>query len=267
MLSKSKIKWINSLSDKKNRDEENVFVAEGVKLVSELLFAMKCRLLIYTDENLIPIHSQTKLIEKEVVSIDDLKKISSHKTPQGIIGVFEKPAYDIHFPSLRNQLSIALDDIQDPGNLGTIIRLADWFGIKDVFCSLHTADVYNPKTIQATMGAIARVRVHYVNLADFLRNVTSPQPSQKESEISKTQKLQIYGTFMDGENIYEKDLSENGIIIMGNEGNGISEKILPFISQKLFIPTFPLNANTSESLNVGIATAITVAEFRRRSKS
>lgn len=252
MLSKAKIKWISALALKKNRDEENVFVAEGVKLVSELLSVMKCRFLAYTDESLIPIRFARKFTEKEHITADELKKISSQKTPQGVIGVFEKPAYEINLSSLENKLSIALDDIQDPGNLGTIIRLADWFGVKDVFCSLHTADVYNPKTIQATMGAVARVRVHYVNLAEFLKNIPAEIP--------------VYGTLMDGENIYEQNLTSNGIIVMGNEGSGISKEIQPFISKKLLIPTFPVDANTSESLNVGIATAITVAEFRRRAK-
>lgn len=252
MLSKAKIKWISALALKKNRDEENVFVAEGVKLVSELLPVMKCRFLAYTDESLLPIRFARKFAEKELITADELKKISSQKTPQGVIGVFEKPTYEINLSSLENKLSIALDDIQDPGNLGTIIRLADWFGVKDVFCSLHTADVYNPKTIQATMGAVARVRVHYVNLAEFLKNIPAEIP--------------VYGTLMDGENMYEQHLKQNGIIVMGNEGNGISKEILPFVTQKLLIPTFPADANTSESLNVGIATAIVVAEFRRRAK-
>lgn len=252
MLSKAKIKWINSLSLKKNRDEENVFVAEGVKLVSELLPVMNCRFLAYTDEKNLPLRAMRNHAEKELVSETELSKISSHKSPQGIIAVFEKPTYDINLSAVRSQLNIVLDDIQDPGNLGTIIRLADWFGVKDVFCSLHTADVYNPKTIQATMGAIARVRVHYVNLVDFLKEITGEIP--------------VYGTFMDGENIYEQHLSSNGIIVMGNEGNGISKEVLPLVSKKLLIPTFPADANTSESLNVGVATAITVAEFRRRMK-
>lgn len=252
MLSKAKIKWINSLALKKNRDEENVFIAEGVKLVSELLPAVTCRFLVYTDESLLPIRFARKFIDKELVTEAELKKISLQKSPQGMLGVFEKPSHDIDLQYLKNKLSIALDDVQDPGNLGTIIRLADWFGVKDVFCSLHTADVYNPKTIQATMGAIARVRVHYVNLVDFLKETTGEIP--------------VYGTFMDGENIYEQHLSSNGIIVMGNEGNGISNEVLPLVSKKLLIPTFPADANTSESLNVGVATAITVAEFRRRAK-
>lgn len=252
MLSKAKIKWINSLSLKKNRDEENVFVAEGIKLVLDLLPLMKCKFLAYTNETFPTLKAIKITTENELITENELQKITSLKSPQGIIAIFEKPSYNVDFSQIKNQLSIALDDIQDPGNLGTIIRLADWFGVKDVFCSLHSADIYNPKTIQATMGAIARVRVHYVNLTEFLRNISEEIP--------------IYGTLMDGENIYEQNLSSNGIIVMGNEGNGISKEVLPFISKKLLIPTFPADANTSESLNVGIATAISVAEFRRRVK-
>lgn len=278
MLSKAKIKWINSLSMKKNRDEEGVFIAEGIKLVSELLGVMNCRFLAYTDDAVISARYARKITEKEHVTADELGKISLQKSPQGVFAVFEKPKYDINFRALQNQLSLALDDVQDPGNLGTIIRLADWFGVRDVFCSLHTADVYNPKTIQATMGAIARVRVHYVDLAEFLKDVGNPLnpnlypplgtfPSMgkgKENKNSLFREFPIYGTLMDGKNLYEETLTSHGIIVMGNEGNGISPKIQSYISKKLLIPSFPPNEKTSESLNVGIATAITVAEFRRR---
>ena len=182
----------------------------------------------------------------------DFCKISSQKTPQGVLALFQKPNYSYNFDEINTQLSLALDDVQDPGNLGTIIRIADWFGIRDIFCSLHTADVYGAKTVQATMGALARVRVHYVNLADFLR-----QCSERE--------LPVYGTFMNGENIYsEKNLSKNGIIVMGNEGNGIAPEIEKYVSKPLLIPNFPQGETTSESLNVSIATALVCAEFRRR---
>ena len=145
---------------------------------------------------------------------------------------------------------MALDDIQDPGNLGTIIRTADWYGVKDIFCSRNSADVFNPKVVQATMGAIARVRVHYVDLPDFLKGISNSMP--------------IYGTLLDGDNFYKKELSNRGILVMGNEGNGISSEIIPLISERLFIPGYPTDVVSSESLNVSIATAITLAEFRRR---
>ncbi len=249
MLSKTKIKWINSLERKKNRDAERVFVAEGLKIVSDLLPFMKCRLLVVT-ENI----ETNKMVQyaDEIVEVGqtEYKKISLQKSPQGVLAVFEKPCFKIELDEITDKLILALDDIQDPGNLGTIIRLADWFDISDVFCSHHTADVFNPKTIQSTMGAIARVHVHYVDLAEFLEKMKTKMP--------------IYGTFMDGKNIYTEKLSKNGIIVMGNEGNGISPEIEKIISDKITIPNFATDEVSSESLNVSVATAIVVAEFRRK---
>ena len=249
MLSKTKIKWINSLERKKNRDEEGLFVAEGTKIVADLLPLLKCRFLAvlqneYNDEFR---HSADEI---EVVSSEEYKKITLQKSPQGVLAVFEKPDYKINISEILPNLNLVLSDIQDPGNLGTIIRIADWFGIKDVFCSLYTADAFGPKAVQATMGAIGRVRVHYVDLAVFLKELKGRIP--------------IYGTFMNGKNIYNESLSNNGIIVMGNEGSGISDEILPFINQKLMITGFPENTPASESLNVGVATAIVISEFRRR---
>ena len=162
MLSKSKIKWIHSLELKKNRDEQNLFVAEGMKLVSDLLPHLQCRFLVVCSPGFdFNLYSNT-VAEAEQVTEGEYKKITLQKTPQGVLAVFEKPADTWNEAEIYNSLSLALDDVQDPGNLGTIIRLADWFGIRHVFCSLHCADVYSPKTIQATMGAIAGVNVHYV---------------------------------------------------------------------------------------------------------
>ncbi len=249
MLSKSKIKWIKSLELKKNRDEEHLFVAEGIKIVSDLIPHLKCRFLAVSNPEF-----QQSLAhyadEIELISNDEYKKITFQKSPQGVLAVFEKPEYSYHPDDIVNNLSLVLDDVQDPGNFGTIIRLADWFGIRDVFCSVHSADVYSPKTIQATMGAIARVRVHYTSLTAFLENIKG--------------KLPVYGTFMNGNNIYNDTLSQNGIIIMGNEGNGISAGVENYVTRKITIPAYQDTFKTSESLNVGIATAITVAEFRRR---
>lgn len=249
MLSKTKIRWINSLSRKKTRDEQGVFVAEGRKIVGDLLPLLTCRFLASTDKEWLD-KNRKYFDEIEDISEDEYRKITFQKSPQGVLAVFEKPVFKINLDVISQNISIVLDNIQDPGNLGTIIRLADWFGIDDVFCSMNTADIYNPKTIQATMGAVGRVRIHYVDLEKFLSKVSSKVP--------------IYGTFMDSENIFSENLTENGIIVMGNEGNGISERLIPFIDHKLTIPSFPYNVTTSESLNVGIATAITVAEFRRR---
>ena len=251
MLSKSKIKLITSLSHKKYRDESGLFIAESTKLILDLMSEMECVLLVATND-WFKTNSNIKADEIVEAMETELRKISSQKTPQGVLALFRKPNYTYDLDKISAQLSLALDDVQDPGNLGTIIRIADWFGIRDIFCSLHTADAYGAKTVQATMGALARVRVHYVNLVDFLQQCSE-------------RKLPIYGTFINGENIYkEKTLSENGIIVMGNEGNGIAPEVEKHVSKRLFIPNFPQGESTSESLNVGIATALVCAEFRRR---
>ena len=163
------------------------------------------------------------------------------------IAVYEIPNYTLNLASLDGRLSLALDGIQDPGNLGTIMRTADWFGISDILCSHSTADVWNPKVVQATMGAISRVKMHYCDLPEIMRAIRIP----------------IYGTFLDGDNIYGANLTAEGIIVMGNEGNGISDEVSKYIGHRLTIPSFSHGNETSESLNVAIATAITVSEFRR----
>ena len=249
MISKPKIKLIASLSQKKFRDELGLFIAEGTKLVLDLAPAFHCKLLV---ANAAWLAENSSINAAEIYEVDDteLKKISNHKSPQGVMAVFEKAKYSFTTNDLSEKISLALDDVQDPGNLGTILRIADWFGITDVFCSEHTADAYNPKTVQATMGALARVKVHKVNLSEFLNTCNG--------------KLPIYGTFMDGENIYSNTLTQNGIIVMGNEGNGISAEVEKHISERLLIPNFPIGQATSESLNVGVATALVCAEFRRR---
>jgi len=249
MISKSKIKLISSLSQKKFRDELSLFVAEGTKLVLDLAPAFSCSILVATGEWLSE-HKTIKSDEVIEVDEDELKKISNQKSPQGVMAVFEKQAFVWTKDEISRKLCLALDDVQDPGNLGTILRVADWFGISDVFCSTSTADAYSPKAVQATMGALARVKVHSVDLAEFLRSCSS--------------KLPIYGTFMDGENIYNKTLSSHGIIVMGNEGNGISAEIEKLVGERLLIPNFPTGQVTSESLNVGVATALVCGEFRRR---
>ena len=161
MLSKNKIKQISALSQKKQRDEQSVFVAEGPKLVSDLLKTFKCKELFYVSGCEFNTSNNTM---HQIVTADELKKISSLVTPQQCLAIFEKPIYSIESNVFETELSLVLDDVQDPGNLGTIIRIADWFGIKNIFCSLHTADVYNPKTIQATMGALAKVKIHYIDI-------------------------------------------------------------------------------------------------------
>lgn len=250
-LSKNKIKYIQSLKDKKSRDEHGAFVVEGDKMVSELIGIVKCQLLVATPDFISENKIQDNDIEEVIeVSKSELSKASFLKNPQQALGVFYQPHYTLNTNELKKQLVLALDCIQDPGNLGTIIRLADWYGVENIICSMDTVDVYNPKVVQATMGALARVKVHYVDLYEYLKHLQGVLP--------------IYGTFLDGKNMYQQELSETGIIVMGNEGNGIGYQIETLITNKLFIPNYPQERATSESLNVAIATAIICTEFRRR---
>lgn len=250
MLSKGKLKYIHSLEMKKYRNELNAFVAEGNKLVADMLHAFECELILAKPSWMA---TQGDIPTKELLEADDedIRKASFLKTPQDVLAVFKRPAWSLAEADPASSLVLALDGIQDPGNLGTIIRLADWFGIEHIICSLDTADVFSPKTVQATMGALAHVKVHYTDLAVYLK-------AQAEKQIP------LFGTFLDGENMYTKELSANGIIVMGNEGNGIRPEIEELIDQKLYIPSFPPERETSESLNVAIATAVICAEFRRR---
>ena len=248
ILSKNRIKYIRSLELKKIRKEEKVFLAEGPKLVGDVLGYFPFKLLIATSD-WIEEHPAVQAAEVIEVTSEELSRTSLLKTPQQVLALFEQPEYEIDMEAIRNSLCLALDDIQDPGNLGTIIRLADWFGIEHIFCSPNTVDVFNPKTIQATMGGIARVKVYYTALPDLMHSLGN---------------VPVYGTLLDGENMYEQPLSKNGIIIMGNEGNGISPEIEKLVNRKLYIPNYPAERETSESLNVAIATAIVCAEFRRQ---
>ena len=250
MLSKNKIKYIHSLELKKHSKEEATFIAEGNKLVGELLQAFPCQLLLATREwfqSASPFQAQ----ETIEVTKEELSKASLQKAPQDVLAVFEQPKYSFSVETLQDNLCLALDDVQDPGNLGTIIRIADWFGIKNVFCSTGTVDVYNPKTVQATMGAIARVKLHYTDLRELMRKANALN-------------VPIFGTFLDGDNMYSQELANHGIIVMGNEGNGISPNISNYINRRLFIPNYPVGSVSSESLNVAVATAVICAEFRRR---
>ena len=249
MLSKNQIKFIQSLARKKGRVESGCFLAEGNKLVEDTLHAFECRMLVATPEWWAQ-HANVSVQVKVEVTHDELARVSQLTTPQEVLAVYVMPQHTLDVSTLNNQLSLVLDTVQDPGNLGTIIRIADWMGVRNIICSPETADVYNPKVVQATMGALARVSLHYTPLEPFLEQVASSMP--------------VYGTYLDGENIYQKELSTHGLIVMGNEGNGISPALEHYISHRLYIPNFPQGAVTSESLNVAVATAITCAEFRRR---
>ena len=244
-ISKAQVKLIKSLQIKKYRDELGLFVAEGEKCVSELIKSFELVHLYREGEN---------------ATRTEIEQMSGLRTPQGVIGVFRKSEYSDY--SEYSDLILALDGIQDPGNLGTIIRTCDWFGVHDIICSLDTADCYNPKVVQATMGALARVRLHYVDLPKWL----------EEYRTQNTEHRPIYGTLLDGKEMYEElsnnfkqsqTISNNAVIVMGNEGNGISQEVRQLVTNPIRIPSYPKNAETSESLNVSIATAIVLAEFRR----
>lgn len=250
MLSKAKIKYIRSLERKKFRNECQAFVAEGNKLVADMLPAFTCNLLLAKSSWMA---TQGDIPAKEllVAEEEDIRKASFLKNPQDVLAVFQCPKWSLTEVNPASSLILALDGIQDPGNLGTIIRLADWFGIEHIVCSLDTVDVFSPKVVQATMGALAHVKVHYTDLESYLKE-------QIEKDVP------LFGTFLDGENMYTKELTNNGIIVMGNEGNGISNEIRQRINRRILIPNYPAGCETSESLNVAVATAVVCAEFRRR---
>lgn len=251
MISKAKIKYIRSLELKKNRTAEGAFVAEGPKVVGDLLATMHPRLIVATEEWFNSADGMGEKAETVCVSEEELQRISFLQTPQQVLAVFDIPECpkDATF-NAGHGLALALDGVQNPGNLGTIIRIADWFGIEDIYCSHDTADAYNPKVVQATMGSIARVNMIYTDLESLLSSLPHDIP--------------VYGTLLDGNDIYSSSLTENGIIVMGNEGNGISERIRKLVNKRLLIPNFSSSADRAESLNVAIATAITCSEFRRR---
>ena len=254
MISKNQIKYVHQLEQKKFRRSEHLFVAEGTKVVGDLLDHFRPHSLYATAEwfanNSSAISSHASSIYE--VTDDELRRLSFQQHPQQVLALFPIPENPTG-TSARLQdpkgLFLALDGIQDPGNLGTIIRIADWFGITTIFCSDDTADAWNPKVVQATMGSIARVNIIYINLQQFIDTLPPDYP--------------VYGTLLDGDNIYTQPLSSHGLIVMGNEGNGISHEIRRRINNRLLIPSYRSD-DTAESLNVAIATAITCAEFRRR---
>ena len=244
-MTKAEIQLVRSLADKRGRTEHGLFLAEGGKLITELRTSHLHVRKIYALEGLFEGE------EVEVVSPRDMERLSQLKTPSNSVALVEIPHERLHPEVLRKHLVLALDEVQNPGNLGTIIRLADWFGIGDILCSEGTADCFNPKVVQATMGAILRVRVHYTDLAKTLARAVGDG-------------IPVYGTFLEGENIYESRLSPTGIVVMGNEGRGVTPTVAQCISRKLFIPPWPVDRRGSESLNVAMATGIVCAEFRRQ---
>ncbi len=245
-MTKSEIQLLKSLGQKQGRTETGLFVAEGEKLIGELRESNVLRLRkIYSLEGIF------EGSDVEWVSPKEMERISQLKSANNSVALIEIPRHELKIEELCGELIIVLDSVQNPGNLGTIIRLADWFGIRHIVCSPNSTDCFNPKVVQATMGAIMRVKVHYTPLSELLEQL-------------RERKVPIYGTFLEGENIYSESLTTSGAIVMGNEGRGISEEVEQFISRKLYIPPYPAEAATSESLNVAIATAVVCSEFRRR---
>ncbi len=245
MISKNQLKYIRQLEQKKYRRRENLFVAEGTKVVGDLLQRYRPEAVFATSEWQAPAG-----VTPQLVTDDELRRISFLQHPQQVLALFPIPSsFTFHFSLFTNNLSLALDGVQDPGNLGTIIRIADWFGISTIVCSEDTVDAWNPKVVQATMGSIARVNILHTDLPAFLDSLPADFP--------------VYGTFLDGDNIYTQELTPEGLIIMGNEGNGITDAVRAKVNRRLLIPDFH-QGETADSLNVAIATAITCSEFRRR---
>lgn len=239
-ISKNQIKLITSLQQKKYRVKEGLFVAEGIKVVNEFLNSNIELHTLFCTEDIVDEYVGR---ETQIVTNAELKKISVLKSPNKLLGLFKIPLAN---QSEDKGLKVVLDTINDPGNLGTIIRLCDWFGVKELICSKDTVDCYNTKVVQSTMGSLIRVTVRYVDLFQYLQETQQP----------------VYVTDMEGENVYTTQLPENGIIVMGNEANGVSPEIKELVQQKLTIPRFG-EIQATESLNVATATAILLNEFRR----
>ncbi len=248
MISKAKIKLINSLKSKKYREKHKLFVVEGEKSIQDLLQAGMKAVSVFALSNIIE-HFNDIDCELAEVSSTEMKKISFLKTPGNSLALFEQ-SKNLFEESFKSSFVLVLDNVQDPGNLGTIIRVADWFGVQDIVCSDDSADIYNPKVVQASMGSIARVKVYYTNLSEYLQN-------------TKTE-YTVYGSFMEGNPIYETDFQEKKIVVMGNEGKGISSDIEKLIDEKISIPRFTHKSKGPESLNVAMATGIILSEIKRK---
>ena len=247
MLSKSQISFLKSLQQKKFRIEHGMFLVEGYKSVFDFANSAYSIVTIYytnaIDPKLLKLSGKINFSE---ISLTDIEKISSLKSPQDIIALVKIPDWPLlNASALKNKFAIALDGIQDPGNMGTIIRTADWFGINHIICSDDTVDVYNPKVVQATMGSLAHVNIYYVELSHFLKDI----------------KLPIFGALLHGSNIYQTNFGAEGMLVMGNEGNGLRPEIIELVQHAVTIP----RTGEAESLNVGIATAIFCSEIKRNS--
>jgi TrmH family RNA methyltransferase len=255
MLSKNKIKYLASLSEKKARLEINAFLVEGEKMVFELLDSdFVVTTLLYTKKYELAVAHASENIEKITLLETEAAKISSMKTPQGIFAVARIPDnFYSPEPIYAGEFILALQDIQDPGNLGTIVRTADWFGIRQILCSKSTADILNPKVLQSTMGAVFRVKISYTDLQQTIMAIKHQHPE-----------IPIYAAVLEGENLYNATTGKKGILMMGNESKGLSKELLDLATQKLTIPRFGNSPSAGESLNVSIATAIILSEMQRK---
>ncbi len=239
---KARVAFVRSLRDKRVRDGNGLFVAEGAKLVADLIAGGMEAEAVYVAEG--AVFGSACMVSSAVMA-----RMSHLKTPSSVLAVMRKRRAEFDPEAWHDNLVLALDGVQDPGNLGTIIRAADWFGIEHIVCSPSTADLYNHKTVQATMGSMCRVSVHYAPLEPLLRRAAG-------------EGVPVYGTFLDGDDIYAADLSANGLIVMGNEGNGICASVAGIVTRRLLIPSYPPGRPTGESLNVGVAAAVVCSLFR-----
>lgn len=251
MLSKHLTNVIQNLEKKKFREKYNLFKVEGEKLVQELLLSdMTIDTLLarpsWIERNIKNIRQYNTIEVNEI----EMGRISNFKSLPEVIALAQIPVKEHSPEEVKNELSVVLNGVQDPGNIGTILRLSDWFGIRNIFCDHDCANIFNPKSVQASMGAIFRVNVFYLDLVEFIPRFVD-------------QDFPCYGAFLEGENIYRTDLRTKGFIVMGNEGNGISPEIERFVTRKITIPNFACGPYSTESLNVGVATGIILSEFKR----
>jgi TrmH family RNA methyltransferase len=254
MLSKNQIKFVNSLKQKKYREEHNLFIAEGAKIVPELLASGITVKQVFATSAFLRQHQLDASIGRFEIKEAELERISTLMTPNEALALCEMPAYQFERDTFKDGLTLVLDEIKDPGNMGTIIRIADWFGISHIVCSPTSVDVFNPKVVQATMGSIARIKIYYTDLPAFLK------------EQTEMHQLPVFGALLEGESIYATQFPGKGLIVIGNESKGISEEVQQLVSNRVSIPSFShfsQSGGEAESLNAAIATAIICSEFRR----
>lgn len=253
MLSKKDIQFVNSLKQKKYREKEQMFIAEGVKIVSELMQSPITIEKVFATAAFLESNNISQNLNCTEVKTNELERLSALTTPNVVLAVCRIPNNQFQKSMLTGKITLALEDIKDPGNLGTIIRIADWFGIENIICSKETVDAFNPKVVQATMGSIARINLFYMDLKELFSN--------------KPPNMPVYGALLEGNNLYSQSLKQEGLIVIGNESKGISKDTQSYLTNKINIPSFSHFKNSNgeaESLNAAIATAVICSEFRRQ---